>query len=59
MKWSSRLLRYLLQKRILSWENVGDTSQLHPYLCIYLLNIFIQGRTYRQNHCFTMLPCTV
>ena len=26
---------------------------------IYLLNIFKQGRTYRQNHCFTMLPCTI
>ena len=26
------------------------------YLFIYLLNIFKQGRTFRQNHCFTMLP---
>ena len=26
-------------------------------LCI--LNIFKQARTYRENHCFTMLPCTV
>ena len=24
-----------------------------------LLNIFKQDRTYRQNHCFTMLPCTI
>ena len=22
-------------------------------------HIFKQGRTYRQNHCFTMLPCTI
>ena len=28
------------------------------YLFMYELNIFIQGRTYRKNHCFTMLPCT-
>ena len=27
------------------------------YLFIYLLNIFKQGRTFRQKHCFTMLPC--
>ena len=29
------------------------------YLLIDLLNIFKQGRTYRQNHFFTMLPYTV
>ena len=28
------------------------------YLFIYLLNIFKQGITYRQNQCLTMLPCT-
>ena len=33
-------------------------SDIHGYLFIYLLNIFKQGRTYRRNHCFTMLPCT-
>ena len=26
---------------------------------VLLLNIFKHGRTYRQNHCFTMFPCTV
>ena len=31
----------------------------HRHLFIYLLNIFKQGRTYRRNHCFTMLPCTM
>ena len=30
---------------------------VHVYLFIYLLNIFKQGRTFRQKHCFTMLPC--
>ena len=39
-----------LQERRLQW---------HGHLFTYLLNIFKQGRTYGQDHCFTMLPCTV
>ena len=41
--------------------NVNKTNMivkmLQCILFIYLLNIFKQGRTFRQNHCFTMLPC--
>ena len=37
----------------------GTDLYLFIYLFIYLLNIFKQGRTYRQNHCFTMLPCKI
>ena len=39
-------------------ENVGVDIDIYLFI-IYLLNIFKQGRTYRRNHCFTMLPCTM
>ena len=40
--------------------NISFRTGVFPfYLFIYLLNIFKQGRTYRRNHCFTMLPCTM
>ena len=31
-------------------------ARINAPLFIYLINIFKQGRRYRQNHCFTMLP---
>ena len=37
--------------------NFAAYTYLFIYLFIYLLNIFKQGRTFRQKHCFTMLPC--
>ena len=39
-----------------SAREYGKCTFGYIYLFIYLLNIFEQGRTHRQNHCFTMLP---
>ena len=37
-------------------SGVVDGTRYIFYLFIYLLNIFKQGRIFRQNHCFTMVP---
>ena len=39
-------------------EKVRSKTRKSIDLLIYLLIIFKQGRTYRQNHSLTMLPCT-
>ena len=45
--------------RLVRNNEAFDVDGQLPDLFIYLLNIFKQGRTYRRNHCFTMLPCTM
>ena len=55
--WISTDILDMMEKR-----NRAKNTQSYDeiiYLFIYLLNIFKQGRTYRRNHCFTMLPCTM
>ena len=55
-KWALNLSALLhgIALNVYNRQPVNDTSN---YLFIYLLNIFKQGRTFRQKHCFTMLPC--